>query len=164
MVYTSETPRRVQTFDVFKPPAIEFHLSLKIYKLLMRNHYKSLNSEVIVMLRSNLMAIYSRLFSDEQEVTDKTVYLLNKIFAKAKKLGQLIGYKDKPKVVVNCGGHSFDKFLSKNDTDKRIENFTRNVEKVDTSGCRFWLKQCPHIHGSLGDKVFITNSQVQKIL
>ena len=157
-------------FDLFRPPAIEFHLSFRDLQIIDEEIItKNLNSEVIVHAPEQFDGDFILdLFSDEQEVIDKTVDLLNKIFVKAKKLGQLIGYKGKPKVVVNCGGHSLDKFLSVSDINKRIENFVQNVEKVNTSGCRFLAQTMPpypwHFGGQGFHNQFTSAENIMKII
>ena len=89
MVYTSETPRDVYKLLMYSNLLrLNSTYLLKIYKLLMRKSLQKASiPEVIVHAPEQFDGDFILdLFSDEQEVTDKTVYLLNKIFAKAKKL------------------------------------------------------------------------------
>ena len=157
-------------FDVFQPPAIEFHLSFR--DLLINDEEvitKNLDSEVIIHSPEQFDGDFILdLFSDNQKIVDKTIELLNNIFNKAKKLGTLIGYNGDPKVIVNCGGHSLDKFFSKSETERRIENFVKNVERVNTNGCRFLAQTMPpypwHFGGQGFHNQFTSAENIKKIL
>jgi len=155
---------------VFQPPAIEFHLSFR--DLLINDEEvitKNLDSEVIIHSPEQFDGDFILdLFSDNQKIVDKTIELLNNIFNKAKKLGTLIGYNGDPKVIVNCGGHSLDKFFSKSETERRIENFVKNVERVNTNGCRFLAQTMPpypwHFGGQGFHNQFTSAENIKKIL
>ena len=157
-------------FDVFQPPAIEFHLSFK--DLLLNDQEiitKNLDSEVIVHSPEQFDGDFILdLFSDNQEIVDKTIDLLNKVFSKAKKIGHLIGYDEEPKVIVNCGGHSLDRFFSKSETERGIENFVDNVEEVNTNGCRFLAQTMPpypwYFGGQGFHNQFTSSENIKKIL
>lgn len=156
--------------DIFKPPAIEFHLSFKDLQIKDEDVIvKPLKSEVIVHSPEQFDGDFVLdLFSENPRVVDKTIGLLNEIFAKSKKLAKLIGYVDSPKVVVNCGGHTTDGFLSAIETEKRIGNFAKNVVHVDTSGCRFLAQTMPpypwHFGGQAFHNQFTSAKNINKIL
>ena len=157
-------------FDVFQPPAIEFHLSFK--DLLINDQEiitKNLDSEVIVHSPEQFDGDFILdLFSDNQEIVDNTIELLNKVFSKAKKIGYLIGYGGEPKVIVNCGGHSLDRFFSKSETERGIVNFVNNVEEVNTNGCRFLAQTMPpypwYFGGQGFHNQFTSSENIKKIL
>ena len=157
-------------YDVFTPPAIEFHLSFKDLQIDDEKVItRPLNAEVIVHSPEQFDGDFVLdLFSNDQEIVNKTIVLLNEIFAKARKLGKLVGYLGRPKVVVNCGGHTTDKFLSELEVERRIENFVLNVEKVDTSGCRFLAQTMPpfpwHFGGQAFHNQFTSSKNINKIL
>jgi len=157
-------------FDLFHPPAIEFHLSFKDLEIDDEKVItKPLDSEVIVHSPEQFDGDFIiDLFSGDKKVVDKTINLLNQIFAKAKKIGNLIGYSNSPKVIVNCGGHSIDKFLSQNETEERINNFVENVEKINTCDCRFLAQTMPpypwHFGGQGFHNQFTSSDNILKIL
>jgi N-acetylneuraminate synthase len=157
-------------YDLFNPPAIEFHLSFKDLEIIDEKIItRPLDSEVIVHSPEQFDGDFIiDLFSDNKNITNKTIDLLNQIFTKAKKIGQLIGYKNSPKVVVNCGGHSIDEFLSEEEVENRINNFSQNVKKVNTNGCRFLAQTMPpypwHFGGQGFHNQFTSAANILKIL
>jgi N-acetylneuraminate synthase len=108
------------------------------------------------------------LFSDDDEVIDKTAELLNKVFSKTRKIAQLMNFKGKPKVVVNCGGHTTDMFQTSEVIDKKIQNLSRNIKKVNFSGCRFLAQTMPpypwHFGGQSFHNQFTSAENILKIL
>jgi sialic acid synthase SpsE/sugar phosphate isomerase/epimerase len=157
-------------YEVFKPPAIEFHLSFKDLDINDEDVItQPLDSEVIVHSPEQFDGDFVLdLFSDDSEVVVKTIDLLNRIFAKSRKLGKLVGYSGKPKVVVNCGGHTANQFLSQFEIDRRIDNFVENVEQVNTNGCRFLAQTMPpypwHFGGQSFHNQFTSAENIIKIL
>lgn len=157
-------------FDLFNPPAIEFHLSFKDLEIIDDEVItKPLNSEVIIHAPEQFDGDFILdLFSNDKKIINKTIHLLNKVFTKAKKIAQLIGYHSLPKVIVNCGGHSLDAFLSQDNIEKRIANFVKNVEAIDTNGCRFLAQTMPpypwHFGGQGFHNQFTSADNIMKIL
>jgi N-acetylneuraminate synthase len=159
-----------ELYDIFKPPAIEFHLSFKDLdiddeKVLKR----TLDSEIIVHAPEQFDGDFVLdLFSDDPDITKKSIELLKRIFLKAKKISELSGYTGRPKVVVNCGGHTRDKFLSVDEVNRRINNFSNNIQKVDTNGCRFLAQTMPpypwHFGGQAFHNQFTSAENIKKIL
>lgn len=157
-------------FDLFNPPAIEFHLSFKDLEIIDDEVItKPLDSEVIIHAPEQFDGDFILdLFSSDKKIINKTIHLLNKVFAKAKKITQLIGYNSCPKVIVNCGGHSLDGFLSQEHIEKRIANFVKNIEAIDTNGCRFLAQTMPpypwHFGGQGFHNQFTSADNIMKIL
>jgi N-acetylneuraminate synthase len=157
-------------YDLFNPPAIEFHLSFKDLEIIDEKIItKPLNSEVIVHSPEQFDGDFILdLFSDDKNIISQTIDLLNQVFSKAKRIGKLIGYKKSPKVIVNCGGHSIDEFLSDKEVEKRINNFVKNVKKVNTNGCRFLAQTMPpypwHFGGQGFHNQFTSADNIMKIL
>jgi len=157
-------------FDIFKPPAIEFHLSFKDLdiddEVVIKNR---LNSDIIVHAPEQFDGDFVLdLFSEESFVVEKSINLLNRVFQKANKIAKLCGYDGRPKVVVNCGGHTSNEFLAGDEVDRRIDNFSRNVKKIDTNGCRFLAQTMPpypwHFGGQAFHNQFTSAANIQKIL
>jgi len=156
--------------EVFDPPAIEFHLSFKDLDIDDETAIKSkLNSEVIVHAPEQFDGDFVLdLFSDNSIVVEKSISLMSKIFEKAKRIAELCGYTDSPKVVVNCGGHTSSEFLTAVEVDRRIDNFVQNVKSIDISGCRFLAQTMPpypwHFGGQAFHNQFTSAENIRKIL
>jgi len=157
-------------YDIFSPPAVEFHLSFK--DLLIDDETvltTPLGCEVIIHAPEQFDGDFIiDLFSSEQEVVGRSVELLNLVFVKARKISGLIGYREMPKVIVNCGGHSTTKFLSDSDAKRMIDNFVANIKLVDFTGCRFLAQTMPpypwHFGGQSFHNQFTSSKNINLIL
>ncbi len=157
-------------YNVFKPPAIEFHLSFKDLKINDKDTLiDPLNTEVIIHSPEQFDDDFILdLFSEDVTTTQKTISLLDEIFRKARNISQLLGYKGYPKVVVNCGGHTHDAFLSQYEAERRVDNFIKNIQKVDLSDCRFLAQTMPpypwHFGGQSFHNQFTSSDNILSIL
>lgn len=157
-------------YEIFNPPAIEFHLSSKDLliddkKVLTR----PLGCEVIVHAPEQFEGDFIiDLFSDNNSIVEQSIKLLNMVFVKTRKISSLIGYEDKPKVVVNCGGHTAVDFLNDTDIKRMVSNFATNIKKVDFSGCRFLAQTMPpypwHFGGQAFHNQFTSSENINAIL
>jgi len=157
-------------YEIFKPPVIEFHLSSK--DMLIDDEeilVKPLKCEVAIHAPEQFEGDFViDLFSDDESIAVHSIRLLNKVFSKARKISSLLGYGGKPKVIVNCGGHTTDNFLSDTNVKRMIRNFTNNVEKVDFSDCRFLAQTMPpypwHFGGQSFHNQFTSSENINSIL
>ena len=157
-------------YEIFNPPAIEFHLSSK--DLLIDDKKvltKPLGCEVIVHAPEQFEGDFViDLFSDDRNIVEQSIKLLNMVFIKARKISSLIGYEDKPKIIVNCGGHTTKGFLSDTDVKSMINNFATSIEKLDFSGCRFLAQTMPpypwHFGGQSFHNQFTSSENINAIL
>ena len=156
--------------ELFNPPAIEFHLSANDLIIKDEEILKyPLNSEIIIHAPEQFSDDFIiDLFSDNTSVSEYSIKLLDEVFFKATKICDLLNFKQKPKVVVNCGGHSKDKFLERSDQFKMIKNFIKNYKKLSTYDCRFLAQTMPpypwHFGGQAFHNQFTSSDNINMIL
>ena len=158
-------------YDKFQPPAIEFHLSFKDLELPDEEILnKSLSAEVIVHSPEQFDNDFIiDLFTEDQEITQKSITLLNKVFEKAQRIGQLINRNQKEiKVIVNCGGHTQKSFLSPVEVSDRIKLFHKNFAELELGNCRFLAQTMPpypwHFGGQSFHNQFTSGDNIREIL
>ena len=157
-------------YEIFNPPAIEFHLSFKDLIIDDEKFFiKPLGCEVLVHAPEQFDGDFIiDLFSDDKNIVEKSIKLLNMVFNKAKKISELMGFEGKPKVVVNCGGYTTSDFLSDIEVKRMIGNFASNLKKVDFSGCRFLAQTMPpypwHFGGQSFHNQFTGSENIKTIL
>jgi sialic acid synthase SpsE/sugar phosphate isomerase/epimerase len=156
--------------DIFSPPSVEFHLSFKDLSIEDESVLtRPLGCEIIVHAPEQFDGDFViDLFSVNQDVTDKSIGLLNIIFKKAKIIAKLMQFNGKPKVIVNCGGHTRHDFLSDSEIKSRISIFVENVKRIDFSGCRFLAQTMPpypwHFGGQSFHNQFTSSENILSIL
>jgi sialic acid synthase SpsE/sugar phosphate isomerase/epimerase len=141
---------------LFKPPAIEFHLSAKDLTIKDEEILKyPLDSEVIIHAPEQFDEDFIiDLFSENTDISNHSIKLLDEVFLKAIKICELLKFKQRPKVIVNCGGHSKDKFLEKSEQFKMIKNFIKNYKKLNMYNCRFLAQTMPPFPWHFGGQAF----------
>jgi sialic acid synthase SpsE/sugar phosphate isomerase/epimerase len=159
-----------QLVKIFNPPAIEFHLSFKDLAIKDHSVLKSkLNVEVIVHAPEQFDEDFViDLFTSCNEIGEKSVSLLNKVFRKAESISDLLGYAGRPKVIINCGGHSKDSFLAIDDAMSKVENFKKWFHLLEIGNCRFLAQTMPpypwHFGGQAFHNQFTSLSNILEIL
>lgn len=104
-----------------------------------------------------------------KKLLKKSITLLNKVFEKAQRIGQLINRNQKEiKVIVNCGGHTQKSFLSPVEVSDRIKLFHKNFAELELGNCRFLAQTMPpypwHFGGQSFHNQFTSGDNIREIL
>ncbi len=145
---------------------VEFHLSYQDMELDPAKHIDN-NKNLGFLVHSPELFSGDHLLnlaSDDQRYVDRSIQELNNVVKLTKKINTLFENEKKPRIIINAGGFSNDKFVTRNEKKQMYDNVVRALNKIDKDNIEIIIQTMPpfpwHFGGQRFHNLFIDPEEI----